>query len=96
MGLESSGVMDVQAVTSASITGEGISASLELVWRDMQEAWFNAILGSWGPGSPVWDDIGPTNNLLLQSHLSIPTSRQQEFQAIDFQNQPESPTPSPS
>lgn len=36
--------------------GEAVSGSQELVWGEMA-AWFNAIPASWGPGSPVWDDL---------------------------------------
>jgi hypothetical protein len=61
---------EVQAVAAGADVGEGISQSQELVWGEMQEAWFNAIAaGGFGPGSPVWDDLDTTNNLLLQSQL---------------------------
>ncbi|KAJ6693303.1 hypothetical protein OIU85_004106 [Salix viminalis] len=33
----------------------------------------------WGPGSPVWDDLDSTNNLLLQSHLPFVNPNQQQF-----------------
>ncbi|XP_010245316.1 PREDICTED: ethylene-responsive transcription factor ERF054 [Nelumbo nucifera] len=99
VGSGSSGVTaisEAQALTPASVTGEGLSGSPELAWGDMPEAWFNAIQAGWGPGSPVWDDIDTTNNLFLQSHLPIPTSHHQESQAVDFQNQLDNPSSSSS
>jgi hypothetical protein len=45
----------------------------------MAEAWYNAIQAGWGPGSPVWDDLDSTNNLLLQSHLPFVNPNQQQF-----------------
>ncbi|KAF8411177.1 hypothetical protein HHK36_003720 [Tetracentron sinense] len=90
-GLGSSEVtatIETQASTTpVSGTGEGLSVSSELVWGDMEEAWFNAIPAGWGPGSPVWDDLDTSNNLLLQSHLAIPNSHQQEFDSSCFQTQ---------
>ncbi|CAJ1956554.1 unnamed protein product [Sphenostylis stenocarpa] len=61
---------------AAAEGGEGVSQ--ELVWGEMS-AWFNAIPAAWGPGSPVWDDLDPTNNLLYQSHVPFSNSNQQEF-----------------
>ncbi|KAK7404976.1 hypothetical protein VNO78_06071 [Psophocarpus tetragonolobus] len=55
--------------------GEGISQPQELVWGE----WFNAIPAGWGPGSPVWDDLDPNNNLLLHSQLPFVSPNQQEF-----------------
>ncbi|KAL8136615.1 hypothetical protein V2J09_002616 [Rumex salicifolius] len=44
------------------------SADMAATWREMMaEEWFNAIPAGWGPGSPVWDDLDTTNNLLMQS-----------------------------
>ncbi|KAL5147907.1 Ethylene-responsive transcription factor ERF054 [Glycine soja] len=56
-------------------TGKGISQPQELVWGE----WFNAIPAGWGPGSPVWDDLDPNNNLLLHSQLPFVNPNQQEF-----------------
>ncbi|TKY66875.1 regulation of transcription [Spatholobus suberectus] len=56
-------------------TGEGSSQPQELVWGE----WFNAIPAGWGPGSPVWDDLDPNNNLLLHSQLPFVNPNQQEF-----------------
>ncbi|KAF2304693.1 hypothetical protein GH714_037505 [Hevea brasiliensis] len=81
-GMGSSGATvsdEVQAVAEGSSGGEGVSGSQELVWGDMAEAWFNTIPVGWGPGSPVWDDLDTTNNLLLQSHLSFGNPNQQQF-----------------
>ncbi|KAF8403263.1 hypothetical protein HHK36_011364 [Tetracentron sinense] len=75
------------STTPVSGTREGLSVSSELVWGDMEEAWFNAIPAGWGPGSPVWDDLDTSNNLLLQSHLAILNSHQQEFDSSCFQTQ---------
>lgn len=47
---------------------QGLPGSQELVWGDIDEAWFNAISAAWGPGSPVWDDLVDPNDL-LQSHF---------------------------
>ncbi|XP_074559344.1 ethylene-responsive transcription factor ERF054-like [Curcuma longa] len=38
-----------------------------MIWGDADEAWFS----TWGPGSPVWDDIDGVNSLLFpSSHLT--------------------------
>jgi hypothetical protein len=80
---------EVQAVAAGADVGEGISQSQELVWGEMQEAWFNAIAaGGFGPGSPVWDDLDTTNNLLLQSQLPFGNQNyQQEFNDPGFHRQ---------
>lgn len=49
--------------------GDGVSASSELVWGDMAEAWFDSIPAGWGPGSAVWDNLDANNNLLLPPNL---------------------------
>ncbi|XP_038902023.1 ethylene-responsive transcription factor ERF054-like [Benincasa hispida] len=67
---------------------EGISKSQEIVWREMAEAWLNAMPAGWGPGSPVWDDLDTTNNLLLQPQLPFVNSIQQESFGSDIQSQP--------
>lgn len=69
---------EVQAAAAGCEVGEGVSQSQELVWGEMS-AWFNAIPAGWGPGSPVWDDLDTTNNLLLQSHFPFVNPNQQEF-----------------
>ncbi|XP_022147860.1 ethylene-responsive transcription factor ERF053 [Momordica charantia] len=51
----------------------------EMVWGEMEEAWFNAIPAGWGPGSPVWDHLDPTNNLVMQSQIPFVSSNQQQF-----------------
>lgn len=80
MGSSGATVSDeIQAVAEGSSAGEGISGSQELEWGDMAEAWYNAIQAGWGPGSPVWDDLDSTNNLLLQSHLPFVDPNQQQF-----------------
>ncbi|KAJ6433418.1 hypothetical protein OIU84_017167 [Salix udensis] len=70
---------EIQAVAEGSSAGEGILGSQELMWGDMAEAWYDAIQSGWGPGSPVWDDLDSTNNLLLQSHLPFVNPNQQQF-----------------
>uniref|UniRef100_A0A2P2JFG1 Ethylene-responsive transcription factor ERF054-like n=1 Tax=Rhizophora mucronata TaxID=61149 RepID=A0A2P2JFG1_RHIMU len=80
-GMGSSGATgsdEVQAVSAADGGASG-SGSQEFVWGDMAEAWFNAIPAGWGPGSPVWDDLDTTNNLLLQSRLPFGNPNQQQF-----------------
>lgn len=62
---------EVQANIGSSGAGEGISESSEFVWGDIGEDWFNSIPAGWGPGSPVWDDLDTSNNLLLPSNLSF-------------------------
>lgn len=70
---------EVQAAAAGAEIGEGISQTQELVWGEMQEAWFNAIAaGGFGPGSPVWDDLDTTNNLLLHSQLPFGTPNYQQ------------------
>lgn len=81
-GMGSSGATvsdEVQPAAEGPGSAEGISGSQELVWGDMAEAWFNAIQAGWGPGSPVWDDLDTTNNLLLQSHLPFVNPNQQQL-----------------
>ncbi|XVF66854.1 hypothetical protein PTKIN_Ptkin10aG0071900 [Pterospermum kingtungense] len=85
-----SGLGSSEATASDEVqmtAGEGVSGSQELVWGDMAEAWFNAIPAGWGPGSPVWDDIDTTNNLLLPSNLPFANQNQQEFGDSNFQKQ---------
>ncbi|XP_042494043.1 ethylene-responsive transcription factor ERF054-like [Macadamia integrifolia] len=86
---EVTGITEEPALTpAASVTGEGVSGSPEFPWREMmEEAWLSAIPAGWGPGSPVWDHIDGSNNLLLQPNLPIPSSRPQEFDAFDVSNQ---------
>ncbi|XP_061337634.1 ethylene-responsive transcription factor ERF053 [Gastrolobium bilobum] len=76
---------EVHAAAAGSEVVEGVSQ--ELVWSEMS-AWFNAIPAAWGPGSPVWDDLDTTNNLLLQSHIPFVNSdQQQDTNAYDAQRQ---------
>lgn len=78
---EATGSDEVQAVGGVSET------SSELVWGEMAEAWMNAIPAGWGPGSPVWDDLDTSNNLLFPSNLSFPSVSQQDFSGLDPQIQ---------
>ncbi|KAJ6297465.1 hypothetical protein OIU78_023085 [Salix suchowensis] len=93
-GLGSSGATvsdEVHGVAEGTSAGEGISGSQEMAWGDMAEAWYNAIQAGWGPGSPVWDDLDNTNNILLQSHLPFVTPNQQQFDdSSDLQRQQDS------
>ncbi|GMJ06416.1 ETHYLENE RESPONSIVE FACTOR54 [Hibiscus trionum] len=52
------------------------SGSQEMEWGAMAEAWLNAIPAGWGPGSPVWDDLDTTNNLLFPSNLHFTDQNQ--------------------
>ncbi|KAF3444163.1 hypothetical protein FNV43_RR13853 [Rhamnella rubrinervis] len=68
---------EVQATAAGGSGGDAAEGvSQELVWGEMAEAWLNAT--GLGPGSPVWDDLDTTNNLLLQSHLPFSTNPNQE------------------
>ncbi|XP_044501637.1 ethylene-responsive transcription factor ERF054-like [Mangifera indica] len=78
---------EVQAVAEGSGSGEGVSGSQELVWGEMAEAWLNAIPAGWGPGSPVWDDLDASNNLLMPSNLPYINQNQHEFNQPDHQKQ---------
>nr|QNI23834.1 AP2/ERF transcription factor [Camptotheca acuminata] len=79
---------EVQAAAGSSGAGESVSESSELVWGQMAEAWLNAIPAGWGPGSPVWDDLDTTNNLMLPSNLPFAnTTNQQEYHDPDPQQQ---------
>ncbi|XP_028761638.1 ethylene-responsive transcription factor ERF054-like [Neltuma alba] len=73
---------EVQAASNAG-TGEGTSASQELVWGEMA-AWFNAIPAGWGPGSPVWDDLDT-----FQSQLAFFNPNHQESNNADTHMQQE-------
>ncbi|XVF44405.1 hypothetical protein PTKIN_Ptkin02bG0117700 [Pterospermum kingtungense] len=81
---------EVQMTAEGSGAGEGVSGSQELVWGDMAEAWFNAIPAGWGPGSPVWDDLDTSNNLLLPSNIPFANQNQQQFSDSDLQKQQDS------
>ncbi|XVE49888.1 hypothetical protein DITRI_Ditri01bG0118400 [Diplodiscus trichospermus] len=87
---------EVQRTAEGSGAGEGVSGSQELVWGDMAEAWFNAIPAGWGPGSPVWDDLDTTNNLLLPSNLPFANQNEQEFRDSNLQKQQDSSASSSS
>ncbi|XP_010555135.1 PREDICTED: ethylene-responsive transcription factor ERF054 [Tarenaya hassleriana] len=57
---------------------DGSSMAGEMEWGEMSEAWFKAIPAGWGPGSPVWDDLDTTSNLLSQSQFSSSNHNQHE------------------
>ncbi|XP_010540852.1 PREDICTED: ethylene-responsive transcription factor ERF054 [Tarenaya hassleriana] len=81
--------------SSEAVAGEGVVCDAgEMGWREMAEAWFNAIPEGWGPGSPVWDDLDTTNNLLLQPQLSF--SNQNQHEPCDAQPEDSSSLSSPS
>lgn len=87
LGTGSGESVAVDEVTATAAGGEGGS---ELMWREMAAAeWFNAIPEGWGPGSPVWDDFDPTNNLLMPGNLPFPDTNQQYFGDFDFKNRQE-------
>lgn len=59
-----------------NFAGDGdISPSSELVWGDMNEAWFNAASAGYVPMSPVWDD-----HLLTTTNLPFESIHQQDSQ----------------
>lgn len=69
---------EVQATAAGGGGDAAEGVSQELVWGEMAEAWLNAT--GLGPGSPVWDDLDATNNLLLQSRFPFSTNpSQQDF-----------------
>lgn len=74
---------------SSSAAAEGVlhPQSSELVWGEMTEAWFNAIPAGWGPGSPVWDDLDSSNNLMLPPDLPFVNFHQQSSHDSDSQRQ---------
>nr|GMC70481.1 ethylene-responsive transcription factor ERF054-like [Ipomoea batatas] len=66
-------------VTGSDEVQENVeSASSELVWNEMAEAWLNAMPAGWGPTSPVWDDLDATNSLMLPSNLPFSDPNQQD------------------
>nr|GMC72823.1 ethylene-responsive transcription factor ERF054-like [Ipomoea batatas] len=66
-------------VTGSDEVQENVeSASSELVWNEMAEAWLNAMPAGWGPTSPVWDDLDATNSLMLPSNLPFSDPSQQD------------------
>ncbi|XP_073125880.1 uncharacterized protein [Henckelia pumila] len=69
-----------------NFAGDGdISPSSELVWGDMNEAWFNAASAGYVPMSPVWDD-----HLLITPNLPFQSIHQQvSSQNIDSQKHQE-------
>lgn len=83
-------------VAGGSGAGAGILESSELVWGDMAEAWMNAIPAGWGPGSPVWDDLDTTNNLLLPSNLPFANVHQQDLSGSNPQKQEQNIAPADS
>lgn len=80
-----------EAPTIAGSCGAGDriwEESMELVWRDMAEAWLSAIPAGWGPGSPVWDDLDTTNNLMLPPNLPFlnnNAAHEPDFEQFDLQ-----------
>ncbi|PSS16316.1 Ethylene-responsive transcription factor [Actinidia chinensis var. chinensis] len=83
----SEGTESSETQGGAGVGGPELS---ELVWGDMAEAWLNAIPAGWGPGSPVWDDLDSSNNLLLPSNLPFGNVHQQDFGGFDPQKQQDS------
>ena len=79
-GSSGPGLSDVTVASEAQKVAESSGGDAEgseqmQAWRDMTEAWFNA---GWGPGSPVWDDLDATNNLLMQSNISFGSNFNQQ------------------
>ncbi|KAI4341086.1 hypothetical protein MLD38_025856 [Melastoma candidum] len=70
--------------TEVTAAAEGVPLAQEMVWREMAEAWFNAIPAGWGPGSPVWDDVDAANSFLLQSQISFADPNRIELNETEF------------
>ncbi|KAL9244533.1 hypothetical protein vseg_018302 [Gypsophila vaccaria] len=79
-GATSSDLTMSQGLPTGDCSGalEGGSESSGLAWKEMTDAWFNAIPASLGPGSAVWDDFDCTNNLLFQHNFNFSSSFDQE------------------
>lgn len=73
--------------SSAAAEGALHPQSSELVWGEMADAWFNSIPAGWGPGSPVWDDLDSSNNLMLPPDLPFVNLHQQSSHDSDSQRQ---------
>lgn len=71
-----SGIGSSEATANDEVQGSGAGDNQELAWGAVAEAWFNSIPAGWGPGSPVWDDLDTTSNLLFPSNLGF---QEQEF-----------------
>ncbi|KAF5950342.1 hypothetical protein HYC85_012335 [Camellia sinensis] len=86
-GLGSTVSDEVQGVGVGMSAGEGgSSVTSELVWGEMGEDWFNLIPAGWGPGSPVWDHLDTSNNMILPSNLHFPNANHhQELSDYDTQ-----------
>lgn len=90
-GLESSDATasdEVQMPIESRHTGEGSSGTHDFGWGDMAEAWFNGIPAAWGPGSPVWDDLDSSNNLIFPSNLPFVNLNQHDSADSDL-NKPQ-------
>ncbi|KZV45785.1 hypothetical protein F511_39088 [Dorcoceras hygrometricum] len=76
-----------------NLAGDGdISPSSELVWGDMNEAWFNAASAGYVPMSPAWDD-----HLLMPPNLPFESIHHNESsQNVDSQSIQESKASSSS
>ncbi|KAK9676784.1 hypothetical protein RND81_11G100400 [Saponaria officinalis] len=85
---ESSGATSSDLAVSQGLSGltvedgfgapGGGSDGSELAWKEMTDAWFNAIPASLGPGSAVWDDFDSNNNLFFQQNLDFSSNFDQE------------------
>lgn len=79
---------NVESCGAGAVAEEGASqsSSSEFLWGDMAEAWLmNAIPAGWGPGSPVWDDLDTSNNLILPPNLPFSNTHQQDSVDSDSQ-----------
>lgn len=83
LGIGSTGGAAGSSIPDSSGAEDSIWGSSELVWRDMGEAWFDAISAGWGPGSPAWDDLDISNNLILPSNLPLATAWQPNSEEFD-------------
>ncbi|XP_021719384.1 ethylene-responsive transcription factor ERF054-like [Chenopodium quinoa] len=80
----------------AQTAGEGSSETSEWPWKEMTDAWLNAIPAGWGPGSPVWDNFSDNNLFLQQNNLFASNLSHPVYHQVQQNQQEEVFGPSPS
>lgn len=78
---------EITASDEGEVNVGNSESNQEFGWGEMAEAWFNAIPAGWGPGSPVWDDLDTSNNLMLPSNFSFGNVPQQDSHGFDLHTQ---------
>lgn len=68
-----------------SVASQSQQQSSEFIWGDMAETWL--MNAGWGPGSPVWDDLDTSNNLILPPNLPFTNLHHQQDSSSDSQKQ---------